>query len=376
MKELFKFIYRWFRYPQQRRRVNLNKTVIPIQDKKIVSQYNKETKNLIVFLVPGAQWEQGKEKISGGLISICSLYEETIKLKNIHNAEVIMVTHKEDGLIWKFESFENNIQLYRIDQLSSNFNKLENLLFHLPEFLISRFIQTFGSENFNWLNSIPNVHFNIMNQNIRLMPTVNVVDELKNLVNKVTITTAHQRYCTLEKRNFYGVPIHKFSVWISPEQYYFKTKAEKENLIIVSPDEHPLKSEILENIKNIKGLEVRIIENLTYEAYKKLIAKAKWSLTFGEGLDGYFIEPVFSGAISFAVYNELFFTPDFGLLQTVYKSIEELKNKIVIDIELFENTEMFKKYQKTQFDLCAHYYSKKEYEKNLVDFYSGKYTYE
>ena len=55
---------------------------------------------------------------------------------------------------------------------------------------------------------------------------------------------------------------------------------------------------------------------------------------------------------------------------------EELKNKIVIDIELFENTEMFQDYQKTQFDLCAHYYSKKEYEKNLVDFYSGKYTYE
>lgn len=376
MFEIVRFIYRWIRYPQQRRRVDLNKIVMPIQDREIEIQYKKETKNLIVFLVPGGQWEQGKEKISGGLISICSLYQETIKLKNIHNAEVIMVTHKEDGLIWKFESFENNIQIYRIDQLSSYFNKIDNLLFHLPEYLISRFKKNLGIKNVNWLKTIPNVHFNIMNQNIRLMPFVDVVNGLKKWANKITITTAHQRYCTLEKRNYYDVPIHKFSVWISPEQYYFKTKAEKENLIVVSPDLHPLKYEILQNIKNIKGLEVRIIENLTYEAYKKLIAKAKWSLTFGEGLDGYFIEPVFSGAISFAVYNELFFTPDFGLLQTVYKSIEELKNKIVIDIELFENTEMFKEYQKTQFDLCAHYYSKKEYEKNLVDFYSGKYTYE
>ena len=376
MIDFVKFIYRYIKYAQQRKRVFLNKKIIPIQNKEIEILYKKDIRNLIVFMVPGAQWEHGKENISGGLISICSLYEETEKLKYIHNAEVIMVTHKEDGLIWKFESFENNIKLFRIDQLSKHFNHLDNLLFHLPELFISRFIDTFGSKNINWLKTIPNVHFNIMNQNIRLMPTVDVVNELKIMANKITITTAHLRYCNLEKRDYYGVPIHKFSVWISPEQYVFKNKFEKENLMVVSPDHHPLKNEILNRIKEIKGLEVRIIEKLTYEEYKKLIARAKWSLTFGEGLDGYFIEPVFSGAISFAVFNELFFTPDFGSLQTIYDSMEELKVKILRDIELLDNIEVFQTYQKAQFDLCAHYYSKKEYEKNLVDFYSGKYTHE
>ena len=55
MIEIVRFIYRWIRYPQQRRRVDLNKIVMPIQDREIEIQYKKETKNLIVFLVPGGQ---------------------------------------------------------------------------------------------------------------------------------------------------------------------------------------------------------------------------------------------------------------------------------------------------------------------------------
>jgi hypothetical protein len=376
MIEIVKSIYRLIRYPQQRKKIYLNRKITPIQNKEIALQYDKKTKNLIVFLVPGAQWDLGKEKISGGLISICSLFEETLKLKNIHNAEVIMVTHHEDGLIWKFDSFENNIQLFRINQLSDNFNNLDSLIFHVTEFLIERVLQNFEKKFKNWFKTIPTVHFNIMNQNIRLMPSVVVVNDLKKWANKITITTAHQRYCTLEKRNYYGVPIHKFSVWISPEQYFFKHKFEKENLMVVSPDPHPLKINILDRLKKIKGLEVRIIENLTYEAYKKLISRAKWSLTFGEGLDGYFIEPVFSGAISFAVFNELFFTQDFNSLQTLYSSIEEMELKIVNDIELMDNDDvMFKNYQKTQFDLCSYYYSKEKYLNNIKSFYNCKYTY-
>jgi len=374
MIEIVKSIYRLIKYPQQRKRIYLNKKITPIQNKEIAHQYDKETKNLIVFLVPGAQWDFGKEKISGGLISICSLYEETLKLKNIHNAEVIMVTHHEDGLIWKFDSFENNIQLYRINQLSDYFKNLNTLIFHIPEYLIERVLQNFEKKFKHWFKTIPTVHFNIMNQNIRLMPPVDVVNELKKWANKITITTAHQRYCTLEKRDYYGVPIHKFSVWISPEQYYFKHKIEKENLMVVSPDPHSLKINILDRLKKIKGLEVRVIENLTYEAYKKLIARAKWSLTFGEGLDGYFIEPVFSGAISFAVFNELFFTQDFNSLQTVYATIEEMEMKIVKDIELMDNNEIFQNYQQVQFDLCSKYYSMEEYRNNIALFYNGKYT--
>ena len=162
MIEIVKSIYRLIRYPQQRKRNYLNKKITPIQNKEIAFQYNKETKKLIVFLVPGAQWDFGKEKISGGLISICSLYEETLKLKNIHNAEVIMVTHHEDGLIWKFDSFENNIQLYRINQLSDYFNNLDTIIFHVPEYLIERVFQNFEKKLKNLHILIKQIFFHHM----------------------------------------------------------------------------------------------------------------------------------------------------------------------------------------------------------------------
>jgi hypothetical protein len=50
---------------------------------------------------------------------------------------------------------------------------------------------------------------------------------------------------------------------------------------------------------------------------KRCVSPAKWSLTFGEGLDGYFAATIFSGGNSLAVFNERFFTPAFATMQTV-----------------------------------------------------------
>ena len=68
-------------------------------------------------------------------------------------------------------------------------------------------------------------------------------------------------------------------------------------------------------------------------SFKKVISEAKWALTLGEGLDGYFIEPIFSGAIGFSVYNSRFFTEDFESLETVYSDYDELIKKMPMDIK-------------------------------------------
>jgi hypothetical protein len=61
---------------------------------------------------------------------------------------------------------------------------------------------------------------------------------------------------------------------------------------------------------------------MTYQEYKATISKAKWALTFGEGLDGYFVEPIFSGDSSFSVYNPSFFIEDSWSLRTVYRDYD------------------------------------------------------
>lgn len=304
-----------------------------------------------------------------------SLCEETALLKDIHGAQTIMCTLNSDHLLLRHNMFENQTMVFRFEQLAIFFVNVKAVLFHLPEFMVTHFMHTLNIKDKAWINQMQEVHINVMNQNIRLMPEPAELAGLKQVGGKITITTAHQKYCTGFYRDYYGVPIHKFSVWISPEQYHFNKWQGKKDLLVVSPDEHPLKSEILTQLRAIPGLDVRIIQNLTYKAYKELIAEAKWSLTFGEGLDGYLLESVFSGAVGFAVYNEQFFTPDFKDLVTVFQSVEILKNKIIGSIEKLKREVDFEIYQQKQFALCAKYYSIETNKKNIENFYTREYTF-
>ncbi len=146
--------------------------------------------------------------------------------------------------------------------------------------------------------------------------------------------------------------------------------------MIVSPDQHPRKTEILKLIeKELPLLKMKIIKNMSYEEYKETISRAKWALTFGEGLDGYFVETIFSGGIGFSVYNPKFFTRDFGSLRTVYGSYEILVQKICKDIFELDDEKAYVDYQNKQFELCSIRYDYRNYLKNLEAFYRGEYTY-
>jgi hypothetical protein len=369
-----KRLYRLLRYKNEWNKLLREFGIRKIQDENIRKHYNPNHTHLIVFLIPGSDYATGKEFISGGTISIVSICEQTVELKEVHGAQTIMCTINNDHLLLKHNMFANNTNVYRFEQLASFFTGVTNILIHLPEFTVDYFPDSLSGGDLKWLKQMKHVHINIMNQNIRLMPSPDRIATLEKLADNITITTAHQKYCSQHYRNLFGVPIHKLSVWISPEQYRFVKWTEKENLLVVSPDAHPMKATILEKLQNIKGLQVQIIQNLTYEQYKLLVSRAKWALTFGEGLDGYFIEPVFSGAIAFAVYNEEFFTPDFKDLPTVYDSYETFLERLVTDIELLDESGRFATVQKQQFELCARYYNLNQYKKNIALFYKGTYT--
>jgi hypothetical protein len=370
-----KKIYRLLRYKNEWKKTIREIPIKSSQEELLRINYPSTAKKLIIFIIPGVDWETGKERITGGTISIVSFCEETAALNGIHGAETIMCTFHESHLLLKHEMFESNTFVYRFSQLPRYFSSLENLIIHLPEFMIEFYMKEITSVDLEWLGKIEDVQINVMNQNIKLMPGPEVIKKLKDYASKVTITTAHQKYCTPYFREYYGVPLHKLSVWISPEQYDFVYYAGKEDLMIVSPDPHPRREYILDALCRVEGLKIVIINNLTYSDYKKVISRAKWALTFGEGLDGYFIEPVFSGAISFAFYNDHFFTADFGDLPTVIHGEENAAEKIISLIKNFDKKSTFDKCQHELFSLCEKYYSKDQYRKNIRSFYLGDYTF-
>lgn len=369
VKAPVKFVVR----SRERKRV-FNERKIRKKQNEEIKKYDRQPEKLIVFMVHGADIKTGTDKISGGIISIVSLCEESARLKEMHGAEVIMCTLANEHLLWQHTQFANKTKVFRHSQLSSYFTQVKEVIIHLPEYTCSYYLENLGKKDLQWLKQIEQVHINIMNQNVLLMPEVKVIDQLKQLATKVTATTAHQKYCNQHYRQLYNIPLHKFSVWISPEKYTFRQFSDKENLIVVSPDEHPLKEQVLNELAKIPGLQVQIIRNLTYEQYKSTIARAKWALTFGEGLDGYIIEPAFSGAVGFAVYNENFFTPDFEEVPTIYGTYEQLLQRIVADIERLNDEQAFSASQSMLFSLCAKYYSQTTYEQNIRSFYEGHYT--
>jgi len=331
-------------------------------------KYPRDARRLIVFLTPGA------DDVTGGILSICAHYGESVGLRPIHNSEVLLCTVPGEPILARYTKFENSNRIFLLSQVLSYFKQVESLTIHIPEYHINEFLAGLSRREYAALRRVKELHLNIMLQNIRYIDGQNI-GALKAL-GRTTCTTAHERYSTREIRDRLGVPLHRLSVYVSPEQYCRAPYEDKEDLLIVSPDEHPLKKAILEEIAaKLPHLRIQIISGLTYEQYKRTICAAKWSLTFGEGLDGYFVEAVFSGAVSLAAYNEEFFTPDFKSLETVYDSYRSLKEHVVSDLRRLDEKQAYAGYQAREFSMVAKYYNITLYRSNLARFYRGDYTF-
>ena len=334
------------------------------------------SKRIIVFFVP-----TDIESISGGVLSITSILKETKHLRKIHNCNVYAsFLPGVVGEYYKYNKFESDLVIFDFEQITNKFKKLEYLELQIPDI----FIFFFNKNNidckilFDWITNVENVKINLMNQNEVLMPNLEIINNLRQITNNITMTVAHENYATQEKRNFYGLPIHLYSPWTSPTPYEFLEFDKKENIIVVSPDlidqkiylTKITKEEILIKLKNeLPEFEIVIIQNMSYINYKNIISKAKFAITFGEGLDGYFCEPIFSGSISFAVYNNIFFKTDFYELKTIYSSFEDLYFRIVDDIKLLNSNNNFKNYNTELNNKISKIYSLDRLKNNIKSYY-------
>ena len=109
--------------------------------------------------------------------------------------------------------------------------------------------------------------------------------------------------------------------------------------------------------------------------YRSLIAKAKWSLTFGEGLDGFFVEMAWTGGIPFVVYNDRFFMPQFRELPTVYDTWDELQTWIVGDILKLDHKEVYDAAGEPIRRVLNELYSCEKYRENIHLFYNEQYSF-
>jgi hypothetical protein len=360
--------------PSQRRRLFREIDIRLAQDSLIAEQYDSKGANLVVYIVDGADWITGKEKISGGLLSIASMFEEARKLTELSSYQVIMVTLDSTPLILRHTEFENNITVFRLSQVFSYFGHLRHLIINVPEMLASELPAEFREVSRQRLKGIEKLHINILNQNNQKMPGPEAVDALKRFAPHVTMTIAHARSCNEEMSRKYGITLHYLSTRCSPEHYRRPAFADKINLLTASHDHHPMKAAILETLqKRVPTLRVQVIRNLTYGEYKATIEKAKWLITFGEGLDWYFLETVFSGGISFAVFNDEFFPSEYKELPTVFTSYEQMQRELPGMLERLNNPSAYNECHTALFNFLKKHHRYDEYMEKLQAFYRGNY---
>lgn len=338
----------------------------------------KKSKRLILFFVP-----KEVDVISGGILSICTIYKVVKELEELHNCNVVAsFLPGVKGLDYKFSKFENNMVIFNFNEITKYFKDLEFLEVHIPDYMIPLFKESNPDlVSFSgWAFKTNYFKINILNQNDLLMPDLKHVKDLKKWVPNLTMTVAHEKYATEERRNYYDIPLHLLSPWLSPSPYKTRSFSDKDNCIVLSPDEIDrvpsdtmvTKEEIISKIKKmLPEYEIIIIQNMTYDEYKETISRAKFTITFGEGLDGYFVESIFSGSVSFAVYNDIFFKPDFKGLPTVYDSFDLLLENIIKDIKHFENPEKYTEYNWELNVMLSKIYSYKRLQDNVTNYYRG-----
>lgn len=328
-------------------------------------------KKLVIFIVPDLK------VVNGGIMSIFSLASESRKLKELNDSEVLVCTYIGTPSYKKNDLFDNSEYVFDFDEIISQFPSPSSVLIHVPELIVyklSEQLRPYAS----YLSAIKDLRINIMNQNIMYMPTAENILDLYQFTPTITQTTAHDKYSTQEISDKYALPLKHLSVLLDPSNYSFTSFDKKQDIIAYSSDNKPYKANIIKLLEiqfpNFKFVEIK---NMSFTEYKEVARDAKFMITFGEGMDGYFIESTFSGGIPIAIYNTDFF-PDssYASLKTVYSDEKDMQKNIMNDItELLSNSVKYETYNKNIFNKLAVLYGRENFISKLRGYYRGAYDF-
>ncbi len=344
-------------------------------EKNIQDNYNldniKNAKNLAVFFIPD------KKYINGGILSIYSICKFTREI--CPDIECVICTIPGKYTYSHNPYFQNNEKIYRWEQIVHNIQNVHKVILHVPEYFAAKFYKSLKNSEKNFLKSIPDLQINILNQNIELMPAQKKLNNLYKLTKNVTQTIGHDRYASSEICKKWTITSHFLSVCIEQENSEQKkySFSKKKKVIVLSPDKHPMREKIVKVLKReMPDFKIVTVQDLKYSDYLDLISAAYFTITFGEGFDAYFNQPLNTGSVSFAVYNDEFF-PDksWKELYNVYSSYQEMKEKITTDMKnLLANPSKYNEVIIKAEEKRAKLYSKEKFINNLRNFYNKKYN--
>ena len=322
-----------------------------LQDERISKEYSSNAEKLIVYLVPDF------DQICGGMMCICNYPHDIRNFPELQDYARMVATIPSRNTFPDYTKFDAHAHIYRFEQIRAHFPHLKKLILHVPEYQIKNFILNISCEDLAWLSVSDFVTINLMNQNNELMPDPKVVELMRLIVPHMTMTCAHRQYCNEFLRSTYNMPLH-FIPADKKIKFHSVPFEEKEELMVISPDEHPAKEKVIGEIeRNFPELKIKVVENMSFSKYLELIAKAKWVVSFGEGFDGYTIESLYSDTVSFTMFNDTFFEEEFKRWPNMYEDASAMYENIVCDIKRLNHKDEYNKFLKQVQHCCVEEFS-------------------
>jgi hypothetical protein len=345
------------------RHSHLRNKILAMKSRRRTDRLASGSKRFVVFLVPG------RNIVNGGIISICSIASESKKLLAMNGVSVAVCTAYDEPRMLRFTKFDNEFDLLAFSDLLPRFPSGAEVLVHIPEL----FVQKYVSDCRFVYRSRPDLiwRYNILLQNIDLTPPKEAVEILQQM-GTTTATINHKASAEIARR--LGCPIHYLSWGLCAENFERVEYSRKENKIVISPDSHPAKYEIVRQmaaaLPDHKIIEIR---NMTYEKYKSILKQAKFTFTFGEGLDGYFVESIFSGGVAMAMFTERFFTAEYRDLDGIFSDGKHAIAGVADFLKATNNEMQHQTIANRQHDLVAKTFVREQYLQNIRSFYENFY---
>ena len=285
----------------------------------------RDRRRLIVYLTPG------DILVNGGVMSIYN--QATSSRMILVDAAVVLTTFPRSKKIYAVNrAFPNNERIWRWGQVMRLVRRFDDVLIHIPDYYAGRFFDDLRREEVGLLRACNFFSINIMDQNIIMMPKVEELAGLRKLTKRITQTCAHTKYSGQEFAEKFMMP----TIWIPAHwcmdcypEFQFE---QKERRIVYSPDDHPRKIEILDLLRQeFSDFEFYEIRDITFPKFMNVVARSFFTITFGEGLDGYYSSPLRKHSMSFSVYNEEFFSKDIDwcAVWNVFHDYDDMKKHLV-----------------------------------------------
>lgn len=266
-----------------------------------------EARRVLAVVVPE------RDIINGGVLSLFSIAAELRRQKPVHGYEVVIVTRPQGAPITHFRntSLTSAENVFRFAQLR-RCTCAEEMLVLLPEYCADDFVEALAPDELAFLTGLRRLRLHILNQNVDLMPAREALAGLHRLTDEVTQSVAHHAYFTRDYVELTGLPTLLLPAFTDISAYPGRTFAQKEKLVIYSPDDAPWKKDCLAAVAAaLPDFELREIRGISFDTFMDLAARCMFSISFGEGFDGYTSQPMQMGGIGLAIYNDRFFpSPD------------------------------------------------------------------